>query len=192
MSTRPGHSIREFIAGKRERNYKPISYFLVTSALYVLATYVMGRNTFIADLVSGFTMGMTEQAKSSGSEITNWIIKNQTYITLLFIPLFSLASYISFVKSGYNYIEHLVLNLYITGQQMLIYLILSFVITKDNILMVLPILASMTYNMWAYFQFFEKKKKIGITIQIFMTYIFVSFEIGIILFIIAGFLKMNI
>lgn len=191
LSTRPGHTIREFVVGKRIQNYKPISYLLVASALYVIATHLMGRNTFIADFVSGFTMGMTEQDQSSGSEVINWITKNQTYITLLFIPLFSFASYIAFIKSGYNYFEHLVLNLYITGQQMLIYLIFSFVITKDNILMGLPILLGMIYNIWAYFQFFDNKKNINKALLILMTYIFAIVEFFVILFMIVGIMIIN-
>jgi hypothetical protein len=191
LSTRPGHTIREFVVGKRIQNYKPISYFLVASALYVIATHLMGRNTFIADFVSGFTMDMAEQDQSSGSEVINWIAKNQTYITLLFIPLFSFASYIAFIKTEYNYFEHLVLNLYITGQQMLIYLIFSFVITKDSILTVIPILMGMTYNIWAYFQFFDNKKNINKALLILMTYIFVIVELFVILFMIVGIMKIN-
>jgi len=191
LSVRPGHTIREFVVGKRIQNYKPISYFLVASALYVIATHLMGRNTFIADFVSGFTMGMTEQDQSSGAEVINWITKNQTYVTLLFIPLFSFASYIAFIKSGYNYFEHLVLNLYITGQQMLIYLILSFVITKDSILIVLPILIGMIYNIWAYFQFFDNKKNMNKALLILLTYIFVLVESFVILFMIVGIMKIN-
>lgn len=191
LSTRPGHMIREFVVGKRIQNYKPISYLLVASALYVIASHLMGRNTFFADFVSGFTNGMTEQNQSSRSEVINWITRNQTYVTLLFIPLFSFASYMAFIKTGYNYFEHLVLNLYITGQQMLIYLILGFVITKDSILMVLPLLMGMTYNIWAYFQFFDNKKNINKALLILMTYILVIVELFVILFLISGIMQIN-
>lgn len=191
LSIRPGHAIREFVVGKRIQNYKPISYFLIASALYVIATHLMGRNTFIADFVSGFALGMTEQDQSSGAEIINWITNNQAYVALMFIPLFSFASYIAFKKTKYNYFEHLVLNLYITGHQMLIYLILSFVITKESILIVLPILIGMAYNIWAYFQFFDNKKNINKALLILMTYILFLVGFSVILFITLGIMNIR-
>ena len=47
--------------------------------------------------------------------------KNQTYVFLLLVPLFSIASFLSFRKSKYNFSEHLILNLFILGEQLLIY-----------------------------------------------------------------------
>ncbi len=188
LCVRPGSGIRDYLAGKRKRFYKPIAYLLITSALYILTAHLMGINTFIADLFAGFMRGLGVQEQSYGVEIINWILKNQTYLTLLFIPLFSLASYIAFKNYKYNYVEHFVLNLYVTGQQMLIYLILSFVITKDNTLIIFPIALSMTYNIWTYIQFFDKKH-ISKLIRILLTYILYLIEIFLILFVIAGFLE---
>lgn len=183
---RPGHSIREFIGGKRIQHYKPIAFYLVTTAIYVLSAYLMNRNTFMADLISGFINGMADNDQSSGLDILNWISQNQTYISILFVPFFSLASYFAFIKYKYNYIEHIVLNLFISGQQMLIYLILSFVFFKENFLLIIPVLVGMLFNVWSYYQFFNKKKKFSKALLVLLTY-FLFIVILIVLFlIIAG------
>ncbi len=46
--------------------------------------------------------------------------------------IFSLASYLAFIRSGYNLIEHLVLNFFISGQQFLIYAFFSFFLLDEN------------------------------------------------------------
>ena len=132
---RPGHNIRDFLAGKRIRHYKPIAFLLVTTTLYVLTAYLMDRNTFIDDLILGFREGMDERKEISDFRILNWISKNQAYVPLLILPLYSLSTYLAFAKSKYNYFEHLVINFYITGQQMIIYLIFGFIFYQENVLL---------------------------------------------------------
>lgn len=155
---RPGHSLREFIGGKRKYYYKPIAFLLIASTLYVLSTFLMGTNTFMAEVFLGFQEGILDSDPDSDSKVVDWIIKNQTYLAFLVLPLFSLASYLAFLRSGFNYVEHLVLNLYITGQQMIIYLIFAFIIVEDNNWMLMPVILGITYNIWTYLQFFHEKK----------------------------------
>jgi hypothetical protein len=49
----------------------------------------------------------------------------------------------------------------------------------------------MTYNIWAYFQFFDNKKNINKAMLILLTYIFVIVELFVILFMIVGIMKIN-
>ena len=39
LFVRPGHSIREFLNGKRKQHFKPLAFVLVVSTIYVLVTY---------------------------------------------------------------------------------------------------------------------------------------------------------
>lgn len=183
---RPGHSIREFIIGKRKDHYKPIAYLIITSTLYVLSAYLMGRNTFLQDIMSGFRDGMVDKNEPADLGFLDWIIQNQTYIIFLFLPLFSLASYLAFLSSKYNFFEHFVLNLYITGQQMVIYLILSFVFFQDNFLLLIPIVLGTLYNIWTFYQFFEDKKGLHKLLLILASYLLFFIILFSILFTIAG------
>lgn len=179
LFVRPGHSIREFLVGKRKPHYKPFAYLVITFTLYALISYLSERSTFIDDLLYGFKGRMSESGEAVDAPILDWISKHQVYVTLFILPFFSLASYLAFVRSGYNYFEHLILNLYINGQQMIIYMLLGFIFYQDNLLTGIPIFIGFLYNFWAYFQFFESKRtstKIGL-----MALTYLLFVLGIFL-----------
>ena len=180
LFTRPGHSIRGFLEGKRKNHFKPLAFIILTSTLYVLSHYFIGNQTFIDDAITGFKSG----AKSENNYLLKWISQNQTYFILILVPFFSLASYFAFIKSKYNYFEHLILNIYITGQQMFIYFLFSFIYDRDSYLVLLPLLLGMGYNFWTYIQFFNKKSTVKKVLLILLTYIiFISqIFIGMIIF----------
>ncbi len=168
---RPGHAIREFIIGQRKQHYKPIAFLLITSTVYVLTSFILDKNTFLDDMIFGYKNGIEDSSKPHDLTILNWISKNQAYIPLLFLPLFSFASFLAFFKSKYNYFEHLVLNLYITGQQMLIYIFLGLFFFKENIFLITPLIVGMIYNFWAFKQFFKEKRTLRILVFFTTTYI---------------------
>tara|TARA_R110002049_G_C9091757_1_gene556362 strand:- start:159 stop:884 length:726 start_codon:yes stop_codon:yes gene_type:complete len=167
LTVRPGHSIREFLNGKRKNHFKPLAFIIFTSTLYVLAHYFIGNQTFIDDAISGYKAG----GKVENSKFVNWISRNQTYVILLLVPFFSLAYYLAFIKSKYNYFEHLVLNIFITGQQMFIYFIFSFIFDRNSYLILLPLLLGMSFNIWTYIQFFNKKSTFKKMLLILLAYI---------------------
>ena len=171
----PGHSIRGFLEGRRKSHYKPFAYLIITFTLYSLAAYFMERGTYIDDLLFGIKVRMADTGQDTDLPIIDWISKNQVYVTLLILPVFSLASYMAFIRSNYNYFEHLVLNLYITGQQMVLYLLLGFIFFKDNILVGVPTLIGLLYSLWVYHQFFDRKRtvvKLGLMALAYLIFIF--------------------
>lgn len=189
LTLRPGYSIREFLDGKRKPYYKPFAFFLITSTLYFLLTYVLDKNTFIDDLLLGFRHGMEDRNQSTDSGILEWISKNQTYFILFFLPLFSLASYLAFIKWKYNYFEHLVINIYITGYQMIIYLIFSFVFFEENILLTAPLIIGFIYNFWTFIQLFEGKKIWNKILRLILAYIIFLAIISLLIFLVVGIMK---
>ena len=186
VSVRPGNSIKEFLEGKRKQYVKPLSYLLLTSALYVLTTHFLGLNTFFQDFTEGFTSGVTNEGNAVAAGILNiltWLTNNHTYTVLLTLPLFSAASYLAFKKSRYNYFEHVVLNMYITGQQMLIYLLSSFAVVEDSITEVIPSLLGMAFSFWAFYQFFGNHRPFVRILLTIVTYILFFLQITVLLII---------
>jgi hypothetical protein len=118
----------------------------------------------------------------------NFISKNQTYITVSILPLFSLASYLAFIKPKHNYFEHLIINFYVTGQQFIIYFILSFIFVQDDFLEITPIVIGIIFNNWTYNQFFENNKTIKNIILITLTYLLYILKLLIIVFIMGAIL----
>jgi hypothetical protein len=171
LALRPGHSIRDYISGKRAFYYKPVAFLLVTTTLYALSFYLLDRNTVIGDIVFGFQTGIEEKQTPDRFQILSWITQNQAYFVLVMLCLFSAASYLVFQKSRNNYVEHLVLNIYITGQQMLIFLLLGLLIFQEGALMVILLVVNILYNIWAYSQFFAHIHRVQKYLLIFLVYV---------------------
>ena len=198
LSIRPGNTIREFLRGKRKQHFKPIAFVLLTSALYVLITLLTDEKTFLGNAFSGMARALNESGleKSTTANILNWLSNNFGYSSLLLLPFFSFASYISFMNQKYNFFEHLILNCYITGQQTLIYLtcsIIFFVLKIDGYyVQAVPFLIATLFTFWAFNQFFETKtlSKTLLTLLTYILYVigtmFVCLVFGIIEGVIRG------
>lgn len=186
---RPGESLRGFLAGKRVFFYKPINFLLITSTIYILSTYLLGRDTFLYDLIAGVQAGVLDIEPNKEIPKTPflvWFAKYQAYIPLFILLFYSLSTYIAFIRSGYNYFEHLVINIYIAGQQMLIYWCLSFVFFRENIFMVTPIVVGFIYNIWCFSQLFEEKKRATKLGLIALSYLLFFVQICLLAFIAFG------
>lgn len=180
LFVRPGSSIRGFLEGKRKQYFKPLAFLLLTSTLYVFIAFTLGFNTVSEDFLTGFTSYSSSSESREPTSILivlNWLVNNHAYAMLLVLPSFSLASYIAFFKFKYNYFEHLVLNIYITGQQMFIYLILGIVVIENNSTESIPFLCSVIFNFWAFYTFFQSKKpfiKILLTLLTYVLFLLVQ------------------
>lgn len=171
LFVRPGHSLRAFLEGKRVGYYKPVSFLLLTTTVYIVSTYLSGRHTFFYEFIVGFESGANPGPSVAETPFAKWMSKYQVYVPLLLLPIFSLSNYLTFIKSGYNYLEHVVLNFYITGQQMILYLLLGFVFYKENMFMLFPIVIVVLYNFWVLNQLFDKKGFMRKNMQIILSYI---------------------
>lgn len=191
LFTRPGHSIREFLKGKRKQHYKPLAFVLVISAIYVLFTYLTGTTTFLGEIISGMSDGISRKGQelSKSTEILNWLSSNYAYATLILLPIFSSASYLAFINAKYNYFEHLILNFYIAGQQIVIYLIFFALYYATNsesyILQIVPMALSVMFAFWTFIQFFQSKKLISKILLTILTYILYFLFISIIMYLIS-------
>ena len=94
LFTKPGHSIREFLEGKRKNHFKPIAFIIFTSTLYVLAHYFIGNQTFIDDAISGYKAS----SKAENSDLINRISKKPNVCYINFSSLFFSCILFSFYK----------------------------------------------------------------------------------------------
>jgi len=189
LFVRPGHGVKEFLNGKRKNHFKPVAYVLTFSTLYFLISRLTGENTWMNDIISGFSIGVNDS--DSGKEIPSfltWLSENFAYANLLLLPIFSFASYLSFIGFKKNYLEHIVLNSYVTGQQAIFYsfFILIKIFIDSEFLELIPVLISVTYAFWAYWQFFAKGNRIINILRSILTYVlYLIFSLGL-LFILNG------
>lgn len=183
LFTKPGHSIREFINGKR------VGYFsFVTLLLLILGiSHFLGEyaQVKISDL-------MPESSKGIMNELAEFTKKYPKSMLLITIPFYSIFSFLWFRKSKLNLTEHFVLNSYKTvAESMIGLLFVVITIFLSNIKALTLIysfisLLTLIYAFWYYKQFFSgygysKKSLIIRSIGVVFSYMLLSMFAGIIM-----------
>jgi hypothetical protein len=86
-------------------------------------------------------------------------------VSLLTLPIFALGTFISFLRQGYNLVEHLVLNAYLAGQRLVLHilcfpliLLFSGTSSQKTVNDLLGFVITVV-TLWTMFQFFDKLKK---------------------------------
>ncbi len=169
---RPKESLTGFFNGKRKRLFKPFGFLIVSATIFLIVTKFFGNGTFVNDALDGFKEGFNNQPEETfDTSLFDLLLKNQTYIYLFIVPVFSIASFLSFRKSRYNFSEHLVLNLFVTGEQLLIYTLFSFISDRDGVIILLPLGLGFFYVIWVYNRFFNKIHWLRRNLNLLLTYI---------------------
>ncbi|WP_452228229.1 DUF3667 domain-containing protein [Lacinutrix sp. MEBiC02404] len=129
LFTKPEAVIGCYIDGTRKKYVNVISYFAVSLTVFGLQLFIM--NTFFKD---AFDLSSFNKSAASGFESPEDFIKSQeqfqkiisNYQSLLYIitiPFTAFATWIAFYISKnrtYNYTEHVVVNLYYSGQVIIV------------------------------------------------------------------------
>ena len=155
--TRPGITSLDYIAGKRKKYQKPVSYFLVW-----LGAYILVHNSIInhfhyqldREVVEG--MNITEQS--------NVILRNHLSVFILPVLLVSAVEvYYILARPTFNFIELFTLSLYGTGTYFMMLLVsdiflgffLHINIIGLNVFLWQTTLASV-YNFWFGFDVYKR------------------------------------
>lgn len=162
LFTRPGHSIREFLDGKRVSHFKPISLVIILAGIYSLLSHFFHLNLFSTYYeLKGSGDGFNE-FKTSVDKLSEWLSQHYSVLALIQIPIFSLGTYVMFKREGYNYVEHLVINCFIAGQKLILH-ILTFPIYYwlNNTIFSRPIdqfidVVGYALAFWTIFQLFKR------------------------------------
>jgi len=193
LFTRPGHSIREFLAGKRVNHFKPISFAIILAGVYGIMAHYFEINLFSMSFkVSGDDADATTQVKQYIDKISEWISSHYATVTLMKLPLLALGSFLCFFKAGYNYLEHLIVNAFLVGQKLILRIIcfpLFYYLDPKSIRAVTNVVELIAYIIaaWAFFQLFPQIKLLSKLFRILM-----SFALSMVLFILIITILFNI
>lgn len=174
---RPGITIRNFIEGKRVAYFKPVAMIFLLATLYGLL-YHYSHITIPS--VAG---EHNDEAARITAQIHEWVGSHYALSTLILMPFYTLGSYLAFKKSGYNYVEHGILNLYLGS----IKIVLNFAIfplfyiynnTKEMLMvMFISLILDIFLGIYGYYSFFNGfrpgNRIIRIILSIIYTYIFI-------------------
>jgi hypothetical protein len=123
LFTRPGNSIREFLEGKRVKHFQPISLVLVLAGIYGLLFHFFKINMFANYVVAYGSGERVSQINEATGKMSEWISQHYSILALLQIPIFTIGTYLCFKKSGYNFVEHLIINTFLIGQRLILHII---------------------------------------------------------------------
>jgi uncharacterized protein DUF3667 len=183
LFTRPGHSIREFINGKR------VGYFSFATLLVI----ILGVSHFVGEYSQVKLSDLMPESSKETMNVLEEFTKKYPKITLLLtIPFYSVFSFLWFRKSKLNLTEHFVLNSYKAVAESIIGLIFTIITvfyTNQKGLMTIysfVVFFSLVYAFWYYKQFFSaygysKKSLIIRSLAVIFSYMFFSMMLGIVM-----------
>jgi len=103
---RPGNSIKQYIEGKRKKYFNPFSYIIICSLIFILINYFTTYETSLFKFTNGFVEGVPKGGPKNTiillEKIFEWLTTHYAYTILILLPVFSLSSFFSFKKYGYN------------------------------------------------------------------------------------------
>ena len=172
LTLRPGIAIKKVLMGQRQYLYPPFKYLVLLGAIVIIFSlrYKFFHNEFTAieedELPSWIYL--THEYRTYLTNFFRFAEDEATLLNIITIPVFALFSW-AFLSGGkYNFAENLILNTFITAQQLL------FLITLVPFLEIMPgekvlliqiySAATMLYNIWVYYQFFDGAK-VGLAIK---------------------------
>ncbi|NMH28084.1 DUF3667 domain-containing protein [Flavobacterium silvaticum] len=188
---RPGHAIREFVDGKRVNYYKPVLLLFVLAGFYGLLMHNIDfRKT---QEVMNATSVMNEQQIAINELMfkgMEWWISHYSLMEILLLPIYSGITWLAFRGWGYNYVEHIILNVFSASQRLLI-TIAFFPLTwfyqgtmTGVILANLVAVVIFCVGIWTMIQFF-KGKELGMFILRYLLFLFLCIT-AIVLVIVPG------
>lgn len=182
LFTQPGHTIREFIEGKRVKHFKPISLVIVLATLYGLLYHYFHIS---------FVVATEQNASEAGINVVKfneWMGTHYAWTTLLTIPLYTIGTSIAFRKQGYNLVEYFILNTYKASQKLFVHIALFPLLYyfngthKMTALSLTIYLVDVVFIYWTNAQFFNKMSlKKSLLLTLLSQLIFLSCLISIIL-----------
>ena len=170
LFTRPGHSIRDYIQGRRIRHINAFSLLILLIAIEFIADDFAG--------VSG-SEALPEMFKNSGDSLDQ-ILETYPQLTyLIVICAMTISSYLFFRKSKLNFAEHLVMNIYswsgIIALGLPFTLLFALIDDKSLIRPLINIYAiiGFGYAFWFFYQFFSgyKYKRIILVFRVLLVLI---------------------
>ena len=108
----PGRMFRGFIGGKRKTYYKPVAFFIVLTAFYLIIQALIGYDPLEGQFQPD-TEKMHPRARMS-MEAARYMVSHINHIMLILV--FGMALNMKlFFRKRYNYTEYLIMAFYITG-----------------------------------------------------------------------------
>ncbi len=156
---RPGRAVREYIDGKRVNFYNPIKLFLITGTVATLISVRYGL--FEGDTGDSALLEFLNLPDQEG--YYHYSAKYFTFFSMDALPFFALFSWVFFRFTKINFIENLVMNIYVAGGQFVLNCLYSpiLIFYPGPVSGTIYGLLNLAYNIWAVTTFFDAMRWTG-------------------------------
>lgn len=168
LFTRPGYSIKEFIDGMRVKHFKPISLVILLAGIYGFLYHYFHINILANAVEISGTGKDIVAAKEAFEKVNDWVAGHYAIVSLIQLPIYALGTFIAFKKGGYNFVQHLVLNAFLTVQKLILHIVafpllynFSGTPALKKIVAGISILGFVLMT-WTLIQFFDRQKQLAI------------------------------
>ncbi|MGC3947823.1 MAG: DUF3667 domain-containing protein [Chryseolinea sp.] len=162
----PGTAIREVIHGQRRSLYPPFKFLVLAGAIIIVCSlrYHFFSSEYTHDKSGSANvfqyLGIPERYRAFFENFFAFAEDNATILNIAAIPVFALFSWWWLSRSAYNFAENLVLNTFITAQQLVFLVLLipfyEFFPENKSLSISIYITGIAVYNIWVYVQFFGR------------------------------------
>jgi hypothetical protein len=169
LTVTPGDAVKNVLGGQRQSLYPPFKYLTLMGALVIVFSLRYGffHNEFTqieSNSMNRFPTWIAVPMEYFGDieDFFRFAEDKATLLNITAIPVFAFFSFAFLSGRKYNFAENLILNTYITAQQLFYLLLLVpvlelFPATRAALIAVYT-LATALYNVWVYVQFFDGNK----------------------------------
>ena len=183
LFTRPGHSVREYIQGKR------VNYFNVISLIMILLAVSSFLSHYTQIKVNDL---MPETIKADMNSFERFSTKYPKLVLVILIPVYSFFSLIWFRKTKLNLAEYLILNAYKTAAELVVGVLFSlltvFYLNIKGLTFIyyfFVVFCTILCSIWFYYQFFlpygyTKRSLFFRSMMVPLSYMFTSLLVGIV------------
>ncbi len=174
----PGKLLREYLAGKRKRFYKPVTFFILTTIVYLLCRSLLDYNP----LASASMPANDEVDVTIFFDAGQFMFANIDKILFFFVFALAISLKLFFYRKN-SLAEFIAVSFYLLGIYTIITTIKIFVYTfVTQKYEALPMFLMLGYFLWAIISFFQKKKVLvffkGIVTYVIAFLLYIVFGMG--------------
>lgn len=170
-----GTVAKEYVAGKRKKYFPPLNFFLLVATIYVLimsfvtphpSDNVLKNHPEVNYIPNAQQRERVIHIYERQEKAVYFLNKYSNVVGMIAIPLLCFIYWLFYIKGRYNYTEHLVASMYMTGFTNLLYVVilvpLSLLLMFPNSILVGSLMImQVIYNSVYYYRFIGKATKLS-------------------------------
>lgn len=148
----PGAMLRDYLSGKRKKYYRPISFFILSTLVYLFIRWVIGFDDYIEILVGGKEQKIDLELFFHARDYMFQNIKSLAFILVLTLAIFMKL----FFGKQYTLAEYIAVSFYLNGLYSLLATLnlfyIQYINSKIQYLAMAVMCAYFVYAMISFFQ----------------------------------------